>query len=183
MGVSGVVEVLSDAGAVRAVHANCVDFVEEGDGTVFVGEVADFGDGADGAAHAVDGFEGNDFRAGGGQGSEFGFEVGKVVVLEDHFFGAAVSDALDHGGVVHAVGEDDAIGELAAERGERGVISDVAGGEDEGGFLGVEACNGGFESYGVLVMAADITGAASAGAVGVKRFVHRLEDFRIAAHA
>ena len=112
--VGSEIEVFGYAGAVGAVHAYCVDFVEEGDGAVFGGEVADLGDGADGAAHAVDAFEGDDFGDVGGEGGEFGFEVGEVVVLEDEFFGAGVADALDHGGVVHAVGEDDAVGEFAS---------------------------------------------------------------------
>jgi len=113
-GVGFVVEVFGDAGAVGSVHADGVDFVEEGDGAVFVGEVADLGDGADGAAHAVDAFEGDDFGDGAGEGGEFGFEVGEVVVFEDELFSARVADSLDHGGVVHAVGEDHAVRKFAA---------------------------------------------------------------------
>ena len=62
-------------------------------------------------------------------------------------------DALDHRGVVGAVGQDDAVGQFGAERGERGIISDVAGCEDEGSFLGMEICESGFEGHGVLVVA------------------------------
>ena len=109
------VEVFGDAGAVWAVHADGVDFVEEGDGAVFVCQVADGFDGADGAAHAVDGFEGDDFGDVEGEGRKLGFEVDQVVVFEDDLFGARVADPLDHGGVVLGVGEDDAVGEFGAE--------------------------------------------------------------------
>ena len=51
-------------------------------------------------------------------------------MFEDEFFGARMPDALDHGGVVHAVGENDAIGEFATQSGQSGIIGDVAGGED-----------------------------------------------------
>ena len=63
-------------------------------------------------------------------------------MLEDHLFSARVSDALDHGGVVHAVGEDDAIGEFAAESCEGCVVSHVAGREDKSCFLGMQTGNG-----------------------------------------
>ena len=50
-------------------------------------------------------------------------------MFEDQFFGAGMADSLDHGGVVHAVGEYDAIGEFATKRSEGSIVGDVAGGE------------------------------------------------------
>ena len=141
-GVGVVVEVFGDAGAVRSVHADGVHFVEEGDGAVFLGQVADLRDGADGAAHTVDGFEGDDLGGVSRERGELGFEVGDVVVLEDNLLRSGVSDSLDHGRVVHAVGEDDAVGEFAAERCESGVVRYVAGREDQCGLLGVKLRNG-----------------------------------------
>ena len=60
-GVSVVVKMFCDAGAVGSVHTDGMDFVEKGDGAVFLSQVADLGDRADGTTHAVDTFEGDDF--------------------------------------------------------------------------------------------------------------------------
>ena len=82
-GVGCEVEVGGHAGAVGAVHADCVDFVKECQGVVLFGEGGDGADGGDGATHTVDGFIGDDFGGGEGEGGEFGFKVGEVVVFED----------------------------------------------------------------------------------------------------
>lgn len=102
-GVGVIVEVLGYTGAVWAIHADGVDFVEEGDGAVFVGEVADLFDGSDGAAHAVDGFKGDDLGDFWREACQFGFKVDEVVMFEYHLLGARVSDSLDHRSVVHAI--------------------------------------------------------------------------------
>ena len=80
-------------------------------------------------------------------------EILDVVELEDDFARARVADALDHGGVVQAVGEDHAVGHLAAEGGEGGIVGHVAGGEHQGRVLGVELGYGLFELHGVSVVA------------------------------
>ena len=77
------IEMFSNAGTTGSVHSDGVDLVEKGNGAIFGGEVADLGDGADGAAHGVDRFEGDDFGSGGRDGGEFGFEIVEVVVRED----------------------------------------------------------------------------------------------------
>jgi len=181
-GVRVVVEVFGDAGAVWSVHAYRVHFVEEGGGAVLFGQVAYLGDRADGAAHAVDGFEGNDLGNVDGERGEFGLEIGDVVVLEDHLLGARVPDALDHGGVVHAVGKDDTVGEFAAERCESGVVGYVAGGEDQCGLFGVKLSDGGLESHGMLVVTGDVSGTACSGSVHVERLMHSLQYLWVSTH-
>ena len=47
------VKVLSDTGAVWAVHADGMHFIVKGDGTVLLGQVANLLNGTDGSAHAV----------------------------------------------------------------------------------------------------------------------------------
>ena len=83
-----------DAAAVGAVEADGVDFVEVGHGVVLVGDVADFGDGGDVAVHGVDRFEHDEFGEGRVQLGEAAVEVGRVVVVEDDDFRAAVAGAL-----------------------------------------------------------------------------------------
>ena len=181
--VRGEVEVLGDAGAARAVHADGVNFIQKSDGAVALGQVADGGDGADGAAHGVDGLEGDDLGDRGRQGREFRLQVGDVVVAEDDLARARVADALDHAGVVHAVGQDDAAGQPAAERGQRRVVGHVARREHQRRLLRVQLRQLRLESEGVLVVARDVARAAGPGAVAVQRRVHRAEHLRVAAHA
>jgi hypothetical protein len=177
------VEVLGNTGAVGAVHTDGVDFVQKGDGAVLVGEIANGLDGADGAAHAVDGLEGDDLGDVQREGSQLGLEVLDIIVLEDNLLCARMADALDHGGVVQAVGEDDAVRQLAAEGGKGGIVGHVAGAEDEGGLLGVELGNGALEFHRMLVVARDVPGTTGAGAVLVEGLVHPAQDVGVAAHA
>lgn len=101
--VLGKVEVLGHTGTVRAVHADGVDLIQEGDGAVLFGKRANVVDLADGAGHGVDGLKGNDLGDRRVQSLEELFEMGGVVVSEDHLLDTRVLDALDHGGVVHGV--------------------------------------------------------------------------------
>lgn len=112
------VEVLSDTSASRSVHADGVHLVEEGDSAVLLGEVADLADGTDRSRHRVDRLEGDDLGRLEGESSELGLEVDEVVVLEDDLGRLAVTHSLNHRGVVHLVGEDDAVGELGSEGGD-----------------------------------------------------------------
>lgn len=114
-----------------------MNLVEESDGTVLVGEIADLLDGSNRSAHGVDRLESNDLgavrrssrlalpaleRRGRANYSrlkrqllELILEVDEVVVLPDHLLRARVTDALDHGGVVALVGEDDTSREFSSE--------------------------------------------------------------------
>jgi hypothetical protein len=79
-------EGFGEAHSVRAEDAEAVCFVQQGEGLVFFGEVDDFGEGAEVAIHAEDGF-GDDEDAGVGVFAadgleEFG-EALDVVVGED----------------------------------------------------------------------------------------------------
>jgi hypothetical protein len=98
--MSIVVEMLSYASSVWSVHAYRMHFVEKGQGAVFLGQVAYAFNGANRATHAVDGFKGDDFGDIGGEGCKLGFEICKIIMLEHNFLGTAVTNALDHGGMI-----------------------------------------------------------------------------------
>ena len=129
---------LGHARAARAVHADGMDLVEIGERAVAVRDVADLADRRDVAVHRVDRFEGHDLgrrRIGAGQQL---LEMGHVVVAEDAAHGAGVADAGDHRGVVQRVGIELAAWQKAAQRLQRGLVGDIARGEDEGRFLVVQ---------------------------------------------
>lgn len=181
--VVGKVQVLGNTGTVRAVHADGVDLVEEGDGAILFGKAANVVDLADGAGHRVDGLKGNDFRDRGIEGLEELLEMGGIVVAEDHLFDTRVFDALDHGGVVHGVGEDDTVGQLLGKGAEGGVVGDIAGGEDEGGGLVVEG--GEFVLEGEMhgTVTGNVAGTSGTGAVLAEGCLHGFDDDGILGHA
>ena len=105
------------------------DLVQESQSTVAFSKVTNILDGSDAAAHGVDTFECHDLRDGLGILGEFLLKIFQVVVLENDTLGSRVAHALNHGSMVHLVGEDDTPGELGAKGGEGCIIGDVAGGE------------------------------------------------------
>jgi len=50
-----------------------------------------------------------------GREASFGFEISEIIVFEDNFLCAGVTDSLDHGGMIQAIGENNALGEFAAQ--------------------------------------------------------------------
>ncbi len=174
---------LGNAAAMGAVHADRVDFVEIGQRVVFIGEVADGGERGDVAVHRVDALEGDEFGSVGGGVGKAAFEVRHVVMFEDVDRGlAAVLDADDHGVVVLGVGEDVPIRQGIQDGAQRGLVGDVAGGEEEGGILAVQVrelfLEGDVEGRG----AGDVAGAAGAGAVAAGGFDRGFDDHRVGAH-
>ena len=107
----------------------------------------------------------------------------EVVVAEHALLAARVPDAGDHRGVVEFVGEDHAAGEQLAERRQRRLVRDIAGGEQQRAFLAVEVGELGLELDMIMGVAADVAGAAGAGADVVQRVLHRLDHRRVLAHA
>jgi len=89
-----------------------VDFVEEGDGTILVGKVADLSDRTNATTHRVDALERDDLGRIDWELGELRLEVGEIVVLEDNLLGARVANTLNHRGVVERIGEDDAAGKF-----------------------------------------------------------------------
>lgn len=107
--VGGEVEMFGYAGTGGTVHADCVDFVKEGQGPVLFCEVADAREVGDTSAHRVDGFDGDDLRCTFGLRLEHTLELSHVIVGKDHLSRLGVADTFNHGGMVVAVGQDHAV--------------------------------------------------------------------------
>ena len=88
-------------------------------------------------------------------------------MLENDPLRAGVTHALNHGRMVHDVGEVDAPGELRAQSGEGGIVGDVARREDERGGLAVEGSKLGLEGEVHTGVTGDVPGATGAVAVSV----------------
>ena len=99
------------ATAARAVHADGVNLVDVGEGTVGLANLDDFADGRDVAVHRVDGFKGHDLRA-VADGVKLAVKVAPVVVLPQDLVGPGVADAFDHRGVVLFVRQDHRVRDL-----------------------------------------------------------------------
>ena len=81
------------------------------------------------------------------------------------------------------VRQDDAARHARRQRAERRPVGDVAGGEQQRGFLAVQVGELLLQQHVIVVGARDVAGAAGAGAAAVERLVHRLEHLRMLAHA
>ena len=122
----------------RSVKTDSVYLIEESESSVLFGEITNFRDRTNATAHGVDALEGDDLRGLLRVLRELHLEVFQVVMLEYNPLGARVTHALDHGRVVHGVGEVNAPGELRAQGREGRVVGNVARREDECGGLAVK---------------------------------------------
>lgn len=82
-------------------------------------------------------------------------------MLENDALRSRVTHALDHGSMVHLVGENDTPGEFGAQGGERGVIGNVARGKDQSTVLAVES--------GELVLQGEMHGGIPSNVTGTTR--------------
>lgn len=87
---------LGHSGPVWTVHANRVHFIQEGNGTVLLGKIADLLNGCNRSTHAVHRFKGNNLGLVRRQRSQLSLQIFHVVMFEDHLLGAGVTNALDH---------------------------------------------------------------------------------------
>jgi hypothetical protein len=92
-----------------------MNFVEESDGTILVGKIANALDRSDTTTHRVNALESDNLWRIDGDFGKLRLEVGEIVVLEDDLLGARVADALDHGSVVESVRENDTAGKFGCQ--------------------------------------------------------------------
>ena len=174
---------LQQAAALRAVHADGMGLVDEGQRAVAPRDGQQLAQRRDVAVHRVQRFERHQLRPGRVERGESRLEVRGVAVREHDGFGAAAPDALDHRRVVVGVGQHHAPGQRAGEGREHRVVGDVAGGEHQRRVLAVQRREFRFERDDRVVGARDVAGATGAGAVARQREPARLEHQRVAAHA
>ena len=158
-------------------------FVEIGQRLELLGEVADLLDRADIAVHRVDAFEGDQFRARGIVILDQRAQMADIIVAEDAPVAAGTADTLDHRGMVERIGIDDQARQDLAERGKRGVIGDIAGGEQQRAGLAVKRRQLGLEVDVKPCRAGNVARAAGTGTEAVDRLVHGIDDIVVLAHA
>ena len=132
------VEVIDGAAAVAAEDAGGVGVVDHHDGVVLLGECGELVDGTDVAVHREDAV-GDDELAAGLVLDLFEelFGVGDVLVAEDLDLGAGEAGAVDDGGVVELVRQDEVA--FAEDGGDGAGVGGEAGLEDDAGFDVLEA--------------------------------------------
>ncbi len=172
-----------DAAAGRAVEPDRVHFVEIGDGIVAAGEVADLPDRRNVAVHRIDGLEGDDLGRVRGHRLELPLQVRKVIVPPDPLWSTTMPNALDHRGMVLGVGEDRGVSQQAHQRGQRGMVGDVARSKQQRRVFAVQARQFCLEFNVVVGGPGDVARAARAGADPIDRLVHGREHLRVLAHA
>ena len=142
----GCVEVVYGAAAVSAQDAGGVGVVDHHDGAVLFAEVGELVYGADVAVHGEDAVGDDELAAGFVLDlfEEF-FGVGYVFVAEDLDFGFGKARAVDDGGVVELVGEDEVF--FAEDGGDGAGVGGEAGLEDYAGFYAFEGGDFFFELH------------------------------------
>ena len=121
---------LTDATAVRTIEANRVNLVDVGHGAMGLGDVADLGDRCDVTVHGIDGLEGDQFGLARVSIAKLAVQILRAVVGPEHLFRAAVADALDHRGVVGAIGKDDAVRNARSQSAQGCPVGDIARSEE-----------------------------------------------------
>ncbi|MPL74811.1 hypothetical protein SDC9_20630 [bioreactor metagenome] len=176
-------QLLGDAGAARAIHADRVHLVEIGQRVELGGKVADLGDLAEIAVHRIDRFKGDELRRRRIVGRQQLAQMRDVVVAEDPLRPGVALDPLDHRGVVERVRIDDEARKQHPQGRERRVIGDIGRGEDQRRFLLMQVGKLGLELLVIDRRARDVARAARARAGGIERLVHGRKHHRVLAHA
>ncbi len=150
---------LGHARPLRSVEAHRVHLVEIGERAVFLGEIADGADRGDVAIHRIDALEGDQLGRLGRGGGEQRFEMGEIVVAENVPPRRALAHPGDHRGVVLLVREHFPAGEAAQDGLQRGVVGDIARGEEERCLLAMQVGELGLERVMQGAGPGDVAGA------------------------
>jgi hypothetical protein len=115
------------------------DLIQEGDRAVTFCEVTDLLDWSDTTTHGIDAFERDNLGDRLGVLRKFLLEIFQVVVLENDTFRSGMAHALNHGSVIHLIGENYATWEFGPQSGERCIIGHVARGKHQGTVLAMKS--------------------------------------------
>jgi hypothetical protein len=111
------------------------------------------------------------------------FEMRHVVMAENLLLAIGLAHALDHRVVIERIGKDQAVRHQLGERGDTGLIGDIARGEDQRGFLAVQVGELALELDQRMIVAGDVAGAAGAGSHPRRRLDHGADHFGVLPHA
>ena len=173
----------ANAAAARPVHADRVHLVAIGHRAVFFRQIADRLHRRDVAVHRIEAFEDDQLRPFAWFSRQQLLEMLHVVVPPDRLLGAALAHALDHGIVVPFVGQDQAMRQQLGDRGDAGLVRNVAGGKDQRGFLAVQVGEFRLELHQRVIGPGDIARAAGSRAHARRGLDHGANDFRVLPHA
>ena len=135
------------------------------------------------AVHRVQAFAQDQFRPAGVRRAQQLLEMLDIVVAPYLLFGAGFAHALDHGIVVERVGEQQAVRQQLCNRGDAGLVRDIARGKDQRGLLAVQLRQFALELDQRMIGAGDIARPPGPGAHPCCGLDHRAHDFRMLGHA
>ncbi len=101
----------------------------------------------------------------------------------DLLLAAGLADAFDHGIMIERIGQDQAVRQKLRDRGDAGLVRDIAGREHQGGRLVVQVGELTLELDQRMVGAGDVARAARAGAHAGCGLDHGADHLRVLGHA
>ena len=94
--------------------------IEKSQCTILFGQITDLLDGPDTAAHRVDTLKSNDLGRFLRILFEFSLQIQEIIILGNDTFSTRVTHVLDHGSMVHGIGEQDTGRKFSTEGGQGG---------------------------------------------------------------
>ena len=106
---------LRDAAAAWTIKSDRMNLITIGHGTVGIGHVTDIADRRDIPIHGIDAFESDQLRRCLRKFCQHTPQIGDVIMLEENALRFAVAHALNHGGMIHLIRDDDATRQLGPQ--------------------------------------------------------------------
>ncbi len=160
-----------------------MNLVEVGERTVFLRQIANRRDRTEIGIHRIDGFERDQLWKFWVGAAKQLFKVRDVVVTEEVFFRATVTNSLDHRGVIERVRVHNQSRKQFGECRQRRFIRDEARREDESGFLAVEIRELALELHVIVGGPRNVSRAAGACSGRIDGFMHGGQHLRVLSHA
>ena len=157
--------------------------VDIGQRAKFVRQIADRFDRAEIAIHRIDRFKRDQLWRIRVIGFHQCAQMRHVVVTEDPLGTSIAAHTLDHRSVVQFIRVNDQARKQLGQRAQRCIIGNVGGREQQGRFLAVQIRQFSLEPFVINRRARDVARTARPGPRGIQCFVHRLQNYRVLAHA
>jgi len=109
--------------------------------------------------------------------------MGSVVMTEDHLLDTRVLNTLDHGSVVHGIGQDDTVGQLLGQSTQSRIVGNIARGEDQSRGLVVQGSQFILESQMKSAVSGNVAGTTGTGTILAQSGLHGLDHDRVLGHA
>ena len=159
-----------------------MDLIEICQRIVSLCQIADLSDRRDIAIHRINRLESDELGRVVVVLAQQALQIFEIVVLPDPFRAPSVTNAVDHGGVVHLVGENDATRQQPDQGAERGVVGDIAGGEEQRRRLAVKIGKLVFQLDVIVRRTRDIARSTGSATGNVDGLVHGTDHHGMLAH-